>query len=134
MRIDPQERAYREAVMRDIKRSVAKYGRHVARPHADRARQFMPFAALKGYHELAHSQEATRIPRPELPEERLAELSEALQSLNPGDDVRVSFYEGGQRITLRGPLSKVDEVAHSVSIGVKRIPLASILDIEPTSS
>ncbi len=130
MRIDPQERAYREAVLRDIKGHVAQCGQHVARPHADRARQFMPFAALKGYHELAHSQEAIHIPRPELSEERLTELTEIMRSLNPGDDVRISFYEGGQRVTLKGALSKVDEVTHSAIIGTKRIPLASILDIE----
>lgn len=28
-----------------------------ARPHPDRARQFMPFAALKGYRELVRQQE-----------------------------------------------------------------------------
>ena len=49
MRINPQERVYREAVLRDVKRHVAACGPHVARPHASRARQFMPFAALKGY-------------------------------------------------------------------------------------
>ena len=129
MRINPQERVYREAVLRDVKRHVAACGPHVARPHASRARQFMPFAALKGYHELAQEQETVHISKPELSEERLAELSETLSELVLGDDVRVSFYEGGQRVTLRGTLMKVDEVAHSVSIGTKRIPLASILDI-----
>jgi len=52
-----QERAYREALLRDIERRVAQSGPHVARAHPDRARQFMPFAALKGYHELAKSKE-----------------------------------------------------------------------------
>ncbi len=129
MRIDAQEQAYRAAVLRDIDRQVAEYGKHTARPHADRARQFMPFAALKGYHELAQEQETVRIPKPELSEERFAELSEAMRRLNPGDDVRVSFYEGGQRVALRGPLAAIDEVTHSAIIGKKRIPLGSILDI-----
>ncbi len=52
-----QERAYREALLRDIERRVAQSGPHEARAHPDRARQFMPFAALKGYHELAKSKE-----------------------------------------------------------------------------
>lgn len=129
MRIDAQEQAYRAAVLRDIDRHIAECGKHTARPHADRARQFMPFAALKGYHELAQEQETVHIPKPELSEERFAELSEAMRRLNPGDDVRISFYEGGQRIALRGPLAAIDEVAHSVIIEKKRIPLGSILDI-----
>ena len=68
-------------------------------------------------------------PKPELSEERLAELSDAMRRLNLGDDVRISFYEGGQHVAMRGPLSKIDEVTHSVIIGKKRIPLGSILDI-----
>lgn len=129
MRINAQEQAYRAAVLRDIEQRVAERGRHTARPHADRARQFMPFAALKGYHELAQEQETVHAPKPELSEERLAELSDAMRRLNLGDDVRISFYEGGQHVAMRGPLSKIDEVTHSVIIGKKRIPLGSILDI-----
>ncbi|MBQ9955230.1 MAG: hypothetical protein IJO87_07350 [Eggerthellaceae bacterium] len=52
-----EELAFREALLRDIERRVAQSGPHVARAHPDRARQFMPFAALKGYHELAKSKE-----------------------------------------------------------------------------
>ncbi len=128
-RADAQEREYRAAVMDDLRRRIATSGAHAAKPHADRARQFMPFAALKGYHELAHNQEAVTIPKPELSEERLAELSEATRGLCRGDDVRVAFYEGGQRVALRGRLAKVDEAAHAVFVGKKRIPIENILDI-----
>lgn len=129
MRIDAQEQAYRTAVLRDVAQRMAECGRHTARPHADRARQFMPFAALKGYHDLARGQEAMRIPKPELSEERMAELSDAMRNLNLGDDVRVSFYEAGQCIAMRGHLTKVDEVTRSLTIGKKRIPLSSVLSI-----
>lgn len=30
----------------------------IGRPHPDRARQFMPFAALRGYYDLVHAKEA----------------------------------------------------------------------------
>lgn len=63
-----QERAYRESVLRDIERRVKRDGPHVARSHPDRARQFMPFAALKGYHELAKSKEYVAEPDFELSE------------------------------------------------------------------
>lgn len=52
-----EEAAYRRAKLAEIERRIAKHGKHTAQPHADRARQFMPFAALKGYNELAHSKE-----------------------------------------------------------------------------
>lgn len=52
-----QEREYRSIKLLELKRRLAEDGPHKALPHPDRARQFMPFAALKGYHELAHSKE-----------------------------------------------------------------------------
>ncbi|MBQ3106857.1 MAG: hypothetical protein IJC51_05270 [Eggerthellaceae bacterium] len=55
--LSAQERAYRAAKLREINERVLRDGPHQARPHADRARQFMPFSALKGYHELARSME-----------------------------------------------------------------------------
>lgn len=47
--IGPAERQYRLAVLADIERRVAEDGPRIARPDPMRARQFMPFAALKGY-------------------------------------------------------------------------------------
>lgn len=55
--LPPQEKARRRALLAAIARRVAADGPHTACAHADRARQFMPFAALKEYHELAHDQE-----------------------------------------------------------------------------
>lgn len=55
--ISAQERAYRESVLRDVRERVRIDGEHVARSHPDRARQFMPFSALKGYHEMAAAKE-----------------------------------------------------------------------------
>ena len=47
--ISADERAYRKRVLDDIARRVAEEGIHTAIPGDDRGRQFMPFAALKGY-------------------------------------------------------------------------------------
>ena len=47
--ISADERAYRKRVLNGIARRVAKEGVHTAVPGDDRGRQFMPFAALKGY-------------------------------------------------------------------------------------
>ncbi len=51
-RITAEERVRRNIILRDIHTQIAKNGPHVARPHADRARQFMPFDALQGYDEM----------------------------------------------------------------------------------
>lgn len=59
--ISADERAYRERVLNDIARRVAEEGIHAAVPGDDRGRQFMPFAALKGYDDIVRdSQEPAR--------------------------------------------------------------------------
>lgn len=59
--ISADERAYRKRVLDDIARRVAEEGVHTAVPSDDRGRQFMPFAALKGYDDIARdSQEPAR--------------------------------------------------------------------------
>lgn len=59
--ISADERAYRERVLNDIARRVAEEGIHAAVPGDDRGRQFMPFAALKGYDDIVRdSQEPMR--------------------------------------------------------------------------
>lgn len=59
--ISADERAYRKRVLDDIARRVAEEGVHAAVPGDDRGRQFMPFAALKGYDDIVRdSQEPMR--------------------------------------------------------------------------
>lgn len=54
---DPQEREYRTNVLLTIEQKVETYGTHQAQPHDSRARQFMPFAALKGYADMVQQEE-----------------------------------------------------------------------------
>ena len=54
---DPQEREYRANVLLAIEQKVETYGAHQAQPHDSRARQFMPFAALKGYADMVQQEE-----------------------------------------------------------------------------
>ena len=59
--ISADERAYRKRVLNDIARRVAEECVHTAVPGDDRGRQFMPFAALKGYDDIVRdSQEPAR--------------------------------------------------------------------------
>ena len=59
--ISADERAYRKRVLDDIARRVAEEGVHTTVPGDDRGRQFMPFAALKGYDDIVRdSQEPMR--------------------------------------------------------------------------
>ena len=60
---------------------------------ANRAAQFMPFAALTGYYELVRKQEITVESKRELTEEKALVLSKKLEGLKRGDLIRVTYYD-----------------------------------------
>lgn len=129
--IDPLERAYRQSVLRDIERRVALRGEHRAQPHADRARQFMPFAALKGYTDMAHEREQAAYAKHELTAEEARVLSETMSGLSKGDSVRVTRYEHGARRVVEGVVSCKDETLKTIRIGSIDIAFGHIEAIEP---
>ena len=69
-----------------------------SRRHADRARQFMPFASLRGYYDFIREQERVKEPRRELSEDDAQELSDVLGKTARGVMLRVVFYD---RITMK---------------------------------
>lgn len=50
--VSDSEKEYRAGVLQQIAKRLAKEGPHIAAPRPERGRQFMPFAALKGFDEL----------------------------------------------------------------------------------
>lgn len=97
---------------------------------ADRARQFMPFAALRGYEECIKAKEYVPEPKKPLTEEDAIRLSERMDALRKGDVVKILHYEKGAYRTLVGAVSDIDE-AHRVLRVVKRIiDFDDIADIE----
>lgn len=97
----------------------------------ERAKQFMPFGALKGYPEaLAHA-EKKPLPRRELSEEALEELDRQLARLMPGDRVKVSYYVQGEYQELSGTFLGVDAVSGKIRVRDTVIPLDNIYDLRP---
>jgi len=74
----------------------------------DRAKQFMPFAALKGYEEALRAKERIVVDKKELSEERKAELDEIIHLINKQDMVSVIYYEKDEYIKITGLVSKID--------------------------
>ena len=77
---------------------------------AERAKQYLPFDALRGLREeLALREERhTRTERKELSETQQQELSLALSSLKKGDGVSVTYYAQGHYVVLDATLEKID--------------------------
>lgn len=56
--LSKEEKEHRQVVLWAIGEKVRNNGAHEACAHPERARQFMPFAALKGYEELIQQEDA----------------------------------------------------------------------------
>ena len=128
--VSVQELAYRESVLRDVRERIHRDGEHVARAHPDRARQFMPFSALKGYHELAMAKEFVPESRREMTDERAFELSQRISALEKGDVARVVHYEGGAYVETVGAVSEVVEAYRMLRIVRKPIAFEDVWEVE----
>lgn len=96
------------------------------RARANRAAQFMPFAALTGYYDLVRAQEHVREPRHELTEEEADALSRAIAHLHKGDLVRITFYRQDCYLTRVGVVELLDTAMRCLQVGGHRIAFGDI--------
>lgn len=94
-----------------------------------RAKQFMPFAALKGFETLLAAVARPKESRVELSEDQLEELNRTIQSLTDGNFVRVLYYNGYCYTELVGAIEMINKTAHTMSIEGVEITFKDIKEI-----
>ena len=97
---------------------------------ADRAKQFMPFAALKGYEDALRAKEKIVVPRRELSEEMAQELDRKLHQIRKNDVVTVVYYDREEYIRITGMVSRVDMDGRILKIVNTKIGFENISAIE----
>lgn len=85
----------------------------------ERAKQFMPFDALKGLQEELRIREErrTRVEKRTLSEEQIERISAVLVKLRQGSQVEITFYEKGHYLSLEGFISEIDCIYAYIKIG-----------------
>ena len=101
------------------------------RRHADRAAQFMPFAALTGYYDLVRERERVSEPRREPSEEEAARISAELAAVRKGQLVRVTHYERDAYVTTEGIVTRIDLAARELTVVRRRIRFDDIWSVRP---
>lgn len=96
----------------------------------DRAKQFMPFAALKGLPEALKKKERLTVERIELSDCMKEELNEKFLQLETGKMVTVTYYLQGEYVKLTGMVAKIDYCYRVLRIVDIRIHFDYIIDIE----
>lgn len=111
---------------------VARDGRvlRLGKAHVDRARQFMPFAALTGYFDLIQARQ--RIPQPfhELTEDEAEALSRKMAWVKKGTMIEICYYDRDAYVRRKGMVSRIDEVERAIWVVKERVPFDMILDIQ----
>ena len=97
---------------------------------ADRAKQFMPFAALKGLPEALAKQEKQIVEKSILSPEGLDELDRKFKEIAVGQIITVVFYEKCEYIKKTGMVSKIDVSSRCLKVVDKKICFEDIYEIQ----
>ncbi len=96
----------------------------------NRAKQFMPFDALKGFREALAERERIVVPKRELSEEMKQELDLTFHKLKKLDIVNVQYFENGEYVMVTGVVSKIDESGRFLIIVDTKIAFDDITDMQ----
>lgn len=95
----------------------------------NRAKQFVPFAALKGYEEALRAKEKIVVEKIELSEEKKAELDYKMHQIKKNDIITVVFFLKGEYIKMEGMVSRLDTDARILKIVNTKISFDDIYEI-----
>ena len=95
----------------------------------NRAKQFMPFAALKGYEEALRAKEKIVVEKIELSEEKKSELDFKLHQIQKMDIVTVVYFYKDEYIQVEGVVSRLDTDARVLKVVNTKIPFDDIYEI-----
>ncbi|MDO4321874.1 MAG: YolD-like family protein [Lachnospiraceae bacterium] len=98
-------------------------------PHEERAKQFMPFSALKGYSDALRKKEKILVPKRELSEEYQETLDRKLCQVRKNDVITVVYFRAGEYIRQTGMVSRIDRSARLIQIVNTKISFDNICDI-----
>lgn len=102
--------------------------------NVQRAKQFLPFAALKGFEKAIAERETEREERIILGEDAQAELDLKLQRLKRGDIVSIRHYSAQRYEDALGQVKKIDLFQRQLLLGETRIAFDDIFDVGGTET
>lgn len=98
-------------------------------PIEERAKQFMPFSALKGLEEALAEKEKIVVPKIELSEDSAVELDQKMHALECGKITTIVYYSKQEYLKLTGMVAKIDEDHRILQIVNTKISFDDIYDI-----
>ena len=97
---------------------------------AERAKQFAPFAALKGFEEAIAAREKIIAAERVLDDDKKDELDRLIRLVNRGNIIRVVYRVDDEYLELTGMVSRVDIDGGYIKVIYNKIYLSAIYDLE----
>lgn len=98
-------------------------------PISDRAKQFMPFSALRGLRAALAEKERITVEKMELTEDKAEELNRQMARLSVGSMVSVIYYHDEEYLRLSGRVARLDKNARILQIVNTKIAFDDLLEI-----
>ncbi len=98
-------------------------------PVSERAKQFMPFAAVKGLEEAIRRKEEEVMPKKELSEEKANELNRLFMQLKKGMTVTAAYYGINEYTQIKGKITSIDAVNRQMRVDDTMISFDDIYNI-----
>lgn len=98
-------------------------------PVSDRAKQFMPFVALKGLEEALAAKEKIVVPKIELSPEMEEELDQKMHLLEKGKVVTIIYFCKDEYLKKTGMVARIDVTSRILQIVNTKISFDDILDV-----
>ncbi|NLJ89553.1 MAG: YolD-like family protein [Clostridiales bacterium] len=95
----------------------------------ERAKQFMPFAALKGYEEALRKKEKIVVAKSDLSEDYKEVLDRKLMQVRKNDIITVIHYHKGEYLKTTGMVSKIDLTSRNITLVNTKIKFEDLYDI-----
>ena len=86
------------------------------RSSVSRAKQFLPFDALKGFSEALREKEIEYEEKRDLSEESLIELNDKFNQIEKGDYIKIKYYKNGRYIEIKGIVTNIDYTKKKIQI------------------
>lgn len=96
----------------------------------NRAKQFMPFDALKGLRAALAEKERVIVGKRELSEEQKEELDRKLKRIEKQDIITVEYFDNDEYVRVKGMVSGLDLSGRILKIVNQKISFDTIFDLQ----
>ena len=102
--------------------------------YQSRAKQFAPYASLRGFDEVVKERTRVTCPRRELCDDEAEVISECLSRIERGMTVEAEYYLTDNYVKLRGRVASIDIVFRTIKIEGKTVNFDDIIAISIVES